>query len=202
MFSGLSLEGIFDQTGRADQMRSRCRVPLAPQFSAPLAASLIMRQLASHSRQNGVAAALRELGRLERTLFTLDWIEDPEQRHSTGRELNKGEPRNSLARAVFMHRLGEIRDHTYENQQHRASGLNFLGTAIILWNTRYLERAVDAVRQTEDVPDHLLLRPSSLGWEHISLTDNYVWVGLEHMMETPDEFRPLPPLSEPIRLVA
>ena len=54
-------------------------------------ASLIMRQLASYPRQNGVAAALRELGRLERTLFTLDWIEDPELRRDTSRELNKGE---------------------------------------------------------------------------------------------------------------
>src|ERR1700758_1231769 len=34
-------------------------------------ASLIMRHLASSPRQNSVAAALRELGRLERTLFTL-----------------------------------------------------------------------------------------------------------------------------------
>jgi TnpA family transposase len=38
--------------------------------------------------------------------------------------IEKGESRNSLARAVFIHRLGEIRDRTYENQQHRASGLN------------------------------------------------------------------------------
>ena len=38
-----------------------------------MAASLILRQLASYPRQNGLAAALRELGRLERTLFTLDW---------------------------------------------------------------------------------------------------------------------------------
>src|SRR5712671_6099948 len=83
-------------------------------------ASLIMRQLASYPRQNGVAAALRELGRLERTLFTLDWLEDPELRRQTSRELNKGESRNSLARAVFIHRLGEIRDRTYENQPHRA----------------------------------------------------------------------------------
>ena len=58
-----------------------------------------MRQLASHPRQNGVAAALRELGRLERTLFILDWVEDPELRRETGQELNKGESRNSLARA-------------------------------------------------------------------------------------------------------
>jgi TnpA family transposase len=161
-----------------------------------------MRQLASYPRQNGVAAALRELGRLERTLFTLDWIEDPELRRSTGQELNKGESRNSLARAVFIHRLGEIRDRTYENQQHRASGLNFLVTAIILWNTRYLERAVDALRQTEGVPDHLLVHLSPLGWEHINLTGDYVWVGVEQMTENPDGFRPLRQLSEPIRLAA
>jgi TnpA family transposase len=165
-------------------------------------ASLIMRQLASYPRQNGVAAALRELGRLERTLFTLDWIEDPELRRSTGQELNKGESRNSLARAVFIHRLGEIRDRTYENQQHRASGLNFLITAIILWNTRYLERAVTALRQIEDVPDHLLTHLSPLGWEHINLTGDYVWTGTEQVTENPDGFRLLRPSSEPTRLVA
>lgn len=165
-------------------------------------ASLIMRQLASYPRQNGVAAAFREVGRLERTLFTLDWIEDPELRRSTGQELNKGESRNSLARAVFIHRLGEIRDRTYENQQHRASGLNFLVTAIVLWNTRYLERAVAALRQTEGVPDHLLVHLSPLGWEHINLTGDYVWAGTERVTENPDGFRPLRPPSEPARLAA
>jgi hypothetical protein len=34
--------------------------------------------------------------------------------------LNKGESRNQLARAVFFHRLGEIRDRSFENQAHRA----------------------------------------------------------------------------------
>ncbi|WP_353654497.1 Tn3 family transposase, partial [Citrobacter sp. Cb130] len=40
--------------------------------------------------------------------------------------LNKGEARNALARAVFMHRLGEIRDRGLENQSYRASGLRGL----------------------------------------------------------------------------
>ena len=147
-------------------------------------ASLIMRQLASHPRQNGLATALRELGRMERTLFTLDWIDDPELRRTTGQELNKGEARNSLARAVFLHRLGEIRDRTYENQQHRASGLNLVVTAIILWNTRYLERAVVTLRQAAvDVPDELLAHLSPLGWEHVNLTGDYVWGGQHSVSE-------------------
>jgi TnpA family transposase len=164
-------------------------------------ASLIMRQLASYPRQNGVAAALRELGRLERTLFTLEWISDPDLRRETGQELNKGESRNSLTRAVFIHRLGEIRDRTYENQQHRASGLNLLVTAIILWNTRYLERAVAALRQVEDVPDHLLAHLSPLGWEHVNLTGDYVLAGLE-MSENTDGLRPLRAAPELLRKAA
>jgi hypothetical protein len=90
----------------------------------------------------------------------------PELRRTTGQELNKGKARNSLAHAVFLHRLGEIRDRTYdyENQQHRASGLNLVVTAIILWNTRYLERAVVTLRHAAvDVPDELLAHLSPLG---------------------------------------
>jgi TnpA family transposase len=90
-------------------------------------------------------------------VHTLDWIGEPQLRRETGQEPNKGEARNSLARAVFIHRLGEIRDRTYENQQHRASGLNLLVTAIILWNTRYLERAVAFLRQAEMSPARCLL---------------------------------------------
>jgi TnpA family transposase len=165
-------------------------------------ASLIMRQLASHLRQNGVAAALRELGRIERTLFTLDWVSDPELRRSTGHELNKGEARNSLARAVFIHRLGEIRDRTYENQQHRTSGLNLLVTAIILWNTRYLEQAVAELRQVEDVPDHLLAHLSPLGWEHVNLTGDYIWGATQNGSENPVGLRPLRAIPEPLRKAA
>jgi hypothetical protein len=117
-------------------------------------------------------------------------------------ELNKGESRNSLARAVFLHRLGEIRDRTYENQQHRAAGLNLLVTAIILWNTRYLTRAVAALRTAEEVPDHLLAHLSPLGWEHVNLTGDYVWSPPDAATENHDGFRPLRPASDPALLAA
>jgi TnpA family transposase len=75
-----------------------------------VAPSAILRRLAAYPRQNALAKALREIGRLERTLFTFDWISDPALRRRTNAGLNKGEARNALARAVFFHRLGEIRD--------------------------------------------------------------------------------------------
>ncbi|MDI4552785.1 Tn3 family transposase, partial [Escherichia coli] len=42
--------------------------------------------------------------------------------------------------AVFFNRLGEIRDRSFEQQRYRASGLNLVTAAIVLWNTVYLER--------------------------------------------------------------
>ena len=102
-------------------------------------ASVILRKLAAYPRQNSLALALRELGKLERTFFTLQWLQDPELRRRSHVGLNKGEQQNALRRAVFFNRLGEIRDRSYENQRHRASGLNLLVAAIILWNTTYLQ---------------------------------------------------------------
>ncbi|TFB71686.1 Tn3 family transposase [Cryobacterium sp. Hz9] len=97
-------------------------------------ASLMLRKLGSYPRQNGLARALRELGRLERTLFTLDWIQNPKLRRRVQAGLTKGKARTALARAVFFNRLGELRDPFYDNQRYRASGLNLLTAAITLWN--------------------------------------------------------------------
>src|SRR5574337_1183282 len=43
-------------------------------------ASLMLRKLGSYPRQSGLAVALRELGRIERTLFALDWMQNVELR--------------------------------------------------------------------------------------------------------------------------
>jgi TnpA family transposase len=42
--------------------------------------SAMLKKLSAYPRQNGLAKALREIGRIERTLFTLDWIKNPDLR--------------------------------------------------------------------------------------------------------------------------
>ena len=122
------------------------------------------------------------------TLFTLDWISDPALRRRTSAGLNKGEAHHALKRAVFFHRLGEIRDRTFENQRYRASGLNLAVAAIILWNTVYLGHAVDELRSRgEIIPDEFLAHVAPLGWEHIAFNGDYIWP--TEQLET--GFRPL-----------
>ncbi|HFP4829045.1 TPA: Tn3 family transposase, partial [Escherichia coli] len=105
-------------------------------------------------------------GRIERTLFMLDWFRDPGLRRRVQAGLNKEEARNTRARAVFMHRLGEI----------RGSGLTLLTAAIALWNTVYIERAIESLKRKKLlINDQLLSHLSPLGWEHINLNRDYVW---------------------------
>jgi hypothetical protein len=110
--------------------------------------------------------ALREFGRIERTLFTLDWLLDKDLRQRVTAGLNKGELKNSLAKAVCFNRLGELRDRSFEAQRHRASGLNLVVGAIILWNTVYLERAIGALdQQGRQVDESLLKHVAPVRWE-------------------------------------
>ncbi len=64
-----------------------------------------------------------------------------------------------------------------------------MSVAIILWTTIYLGRAADHLRQQgRIIDDALLSHAAPLGWEHISLTDDYLW---GDMKLPQDGFRPL-----------
>src|SRR3546814_3519679 len=105
----------------------------------------------AYPRQNGLALALREVGRIERSIFMLDWLRDLDLRRRTQAGLNKGEARNALARALFFNQLGELRDRRFDNQTYFASGLNPRVAAIILWNSRSLEQAAGALAIQKDI---------------------------------------------------
>jgi hypothetical protein len=73
---------------------------------------LRLRQPLDYRQQNRLYLALGEIGRIERTLFMLDWIENANLRKECHAGLNKGEARHSSARAVFAHSQGRIHDRS------------------------------------------------------------------------------------------
>ena len=138
--------------------------------------SVILRKLASYPRQNELAAALREVGRVERSVFLLRWIADADLQRRAQMGLNKGEAHHALKRAISLGRRGEIRDRSSEGQHHRMAGLNLLAAAVIHWNTRQLGHVVRELAAAGQPPDPALLaHVSPLGWEHILLTGEYRW---------------------------
>lgn len=136
----------------------------------------MLRKLASYPRQHNLAVALREVGRIERTLFLIDWILDADMQRRAQIGLNKGEAHHALKNALRIGRQGEIRDRTSEGQHFRIAGLNLLAVIVIYWNTLHLHNAVEARRRDGlDVPPELLAHISPLGWAHILLTGEYRW---------------------------
>ncbi len=154
-----------------------------------VAPSTILKWCSTSSKSSDLAKALREVGRIERTLFMIEWYSSPALRRRCQAGLNKGEAAHKLKRAVFFHERGEIRDRSYESQAFRASGLNLVVSAIVHWNTVYLSRAVAHLRQQgRNIPDDILKHISPLSWEHINLTGIYSWDTEQRM---PEGFRPL-----------
>ena len=103
-------------------------------------------------------------------------------------QLQDRQARHALAQAVFVHKQGRIADRTLQNQEHRASGLNLVIAAIALWNTLYMQRAVEHLREREiAAPDELLAHLSPMSWAHVGLTGDYLWADAA----TAGGFRPL-----------
>ena len=141
-----------------------------------VAPSVILKKLSAAHKPGQLARALSEIGRLERTLFMIEYYSDPALRRRCQAGLNKGEAAHKLKRAVFFHESGEIRDRSFEAQAYRASGLNLVVSAIVYWNTVYLARAAEYLRSKGKlISDALLKHVSPLTWEHINLTGTYSW---------------------------
>lgn len=138
--------------------------------------SAMLKRLAAYQRQNQLDLALQELGRIERTLFMLDWLESPRLRQRCHAGLNKSEQRHALAQVVCTFKQGRIADRGQEAQQFRASGLNLVIAAIVYWNSTYIADAVAHMRaEGAAVPDALLVHTSPQTWEHIGFSGDFLW---------------------------
>ena len=90
---------------------------------------------------------------------------------------------------MFLHQLGELRNRVAETMAYRASGINLVVNAIILWNTVYLSCVVRFVHdQGTTIPDALLAQVAPLPWSHIALTGDYLWNVIDRPLE---RYRPI-----------
>jgi TnpA family transposase len=80
-------------------------------------ASELIRSLLRSSRPSGLAQAIMEVGRVNKTLYLLNYIDDEDYRRRILTQLNRGEGRHAVARAICYGQRGEIRKRYREGQE-------------------------------------------------------------------------------------
>jgi TnpA family transposase len=138
-------------------------------------ASQLFRRLSSYSRQHPLYRALKEFGRVIKTLFLLRYIDDLELRQSIEKQLNKLESSNKFAKAVFYGNNQEFQQSTKDEQLIADGCKRLIENAIICWNYLYLSQKVIDTK-TEKEKQNLLEAIKSgsvVAWQHVNLQGEY-----------------------------
>lgn len=145
-------------------------------------ASLILNKINSYSRNNGVAKALKEIGRILKIKYILEYYSSELLRKEVQKMLNKGEAINSVGRLMFFRKNGRLNENTIDKQLEKASCLNILLSSLIIWNSRYLEKIYRLVCEEKWFDEEEFKRVSPLGTEHVNFLGKYVFE--ESIIET------------------
>ena len=132
-------------------------------------ASLIVGKWSGASRQNTLAAALKQWGLLRRTIHAAQYLSDPQYRRKISRQLNKGESLHALRRDLHYANHGTIVQTQLQQQTEQAWCLTVLTNAVVTWSTEYYSIAVARLRaQGRDIPDEILTHISPAHSENIN----------------------------------
>ena len=131
-----------------------------------------------------------------KTLYLLKYIDDEAYRRRILTQLNRGEGRHSLIRTVCHGNKGEIRKRFREGQEDQLNALGLVTNALILWNTFYMDRALNHLRQQGITvnPDDVA-RLSPLGHIHFNMLGRYYFELAEALKK--GGFRPLRNPNDP-----
>ncbi|MCJ7601819.1 MAG: Tn3 family transposase [Desulfobulbaceae bacterium] len=158
-------------------------------------ASELIRTLLKSERPSSLAKAIIEAGRINKTLYLLNYIDDEDYRRRILTQLNRGEGRHSVARAICHGRYGEIRKRYREGQEDQLGALGLVTNALVLWNTIYMQAALDYLRQQLfEIREEDETRLSPLSYEHINMLGHYSFSLAENVMK--GKLRPLNQPSE------
>jgi TnpA family transposase len=139
-------------------------------------AGSIMRTLQVGDRPTKLAQAVATLGRIDKTLHILTYIDDEAVRRRVLLQLNRHEDRHKLARTVFHGQRGELRQRYRAGQEDQLGALGLVVNMIVLWNTIYMDAALQQLKaegypvQTADVA-----RLTPLRWGHINMLGRYAF---------------------------
>ncbi|WP_348908561.1 Tn3 family transposase, partial [Escherichia coli] len=118
--------------------------------------------------------AIIEVGRINKTLYLLNYIDDEDYRRRILTQLNRGESRHAVARAICHGQKGEIRKRYTDGQEDQLGALGLVTNAVVLWNTIYMQAALDHLRaQGETLNDEDIARLSPLCHGHINMLGHY-----------------------------
>jgi Tn3 transposase DDE domain len=95
-----------------------------------------------------LAQAVAELGRIDKTNHSFTYVDDESKRRRTLIQLKD---RHKLGRAVFHGKRGELRHRHREGQEDQLGALGLVVNIIVLWNTLYIDAALQQLR-TEGFP--------------------------------------------------
>jgi TnpA family transposase len=139
-----------------------------------VSASELMRSLLRSKRPSTLARAIGALGRIPKTLYMLAYVDDESYRRRILTQLNRGESRHSVARAVFHGQRGELRQRYREGQEDQLGALGLVVNAMVLWNTFYMEAALKHLRSEGlEVLAADVARLSPLVHKHINFQGRY-----------------------------
>ncbi len=155
-----------------------------------VSASGLMRMLQRKRRPSTLAKAIGELGRIAKTLYLLNYIDDEAYRRRVRTQLNRGEGRHRIARSVFHGRRGEIRKRYREGQEDHLGALGLVVNILVLWNTFYMDAALNHLREKgEPVLPEDVARLSPLATKHINFLGRYEFNLPEYLKQ--GQMRPL-----------
>lgn len=107
----------------------------------------LIKALQRNGKPTMLGRAIGEFGRIFKTRYMLAYFDDEGYRRRILTQLNRGESRHSLARVVFYGKRGELHQKYREGQEDQLGALGLVVNAIVLWNTRYIDAALNLINE-------------------------------------------------------
>jgi TnpA family transposase len=137
-------------------------------------ASELLRVLQGSGRPTPLGRAIAELGRAAKTLHLLHYVDSDTYRRAIGVHINRHEGRHSVARVIFHGNRGELRQPYRQGQEDQLAALGFALNVLVLWNTQYMDDAVNHLRAGgREINDEHLARLSPLQLDHVLMLGTF-----------------------------